>query len=281
MNYILFNPLADNGAGEENAKTLLPELKKVFPNPETKSVLELENFYENLKEEDNVVLIGGDGTLNHFVNDIKGVCPKGNVYLRQAGTGNDFLNSLPADAVKDGLVLLNPYLKNLPTVTVKGKTYYFINGVGFGIDGECCRVADEQKAKGKKKISYPLISIKLLLFTFKRPDAVVKVDGKEYKFHKAGIASAMFGACYGGGMHIAPDQTRDNGVLTNVVFHKASRIKTLMVFVKTFKGEHVKYNKMVSILTGKKIEVTFTRPCALQIDGETIKDVTSYVAEIK
>ena len=41
-----------------------------------------------------------------------------------------------------------------------------------------------------------------------------------------------------------------------------------------------KHKEMVDIIEGKKIEVTFNHPCSLQIDGETIRNVTSYVAEI-
>ena len=35
---------------------------------------------------------------------------------------------------------------------------------------------------------------------------------------------------------------------------------------------------MVKTFKGKRIEVQFDRPCALQIDGEVIKNVTKYVA---
>lgn len=42
------------------------------------------------------------------------------------------------------------------------------------------------------------------------------------------------------------------------------------------KGEHVRHQEMVSIFTGHEIAVTFDRPMALQIDGETIPGVSSY-----
>ena len=51
----------------------------------------------------------------------------------------------------DKPVKINKYIKGLPTVTVNGKDYRFINGIGFGIDGYCCEVGDEKKAKGKGK----------------------------------------------------------------------------------------------------------------------------------
>ena len=55
-----------------------------------------------------------------------------------------------------------------------------------------------------------------------------------------------------------------------------SKIKTLMIFPSIFKGEHVKYENQVKVFTGNEIKVKFSRPTALQIDGETVKNVTEY-----
>ena len=61
-----------------------------------------------------------------------------------------------------------------------------------------------------------------------------------------------------------------------VVMHGSGKLKTLIVFPSIFKGEHVKHDEMVQVLTGHEITVQFDRPCALQIDGETILGVTEY-----
>ena len=61
-----------------------------------------------------------------------------------------------------------------------------------------------------------------------------------------------------------------------MVFHHPGKLKTLMVFPSIFKGEHVKHKSMVEVLTGRNIEVKFSRPTPLQIDGETISGVTGY-----
>ncbi len=52
--------------------------------------------------------------------------------------------------------------------------------------------------------------------------------------------------------------------------------KTLAVFPSIFKGEHIRHKEMVDIMVGKEIEVIFDQPTALQIDGETILNVSSY-----
>ena len=79
-------------------------------------------------------------------------------------------------------------------------------------------------------------------------------------------------------MMIAPEQDRlsSDGTLTLVVFHGTGKLKTLMIFPSIFKGAHVKHTEAFEMMTGKEIEVSFDRPVALQIDGETILDVTEY-----
>jgi diacylglycerol kinase family enzyme len=158
-------------------------------------------------------------------------------------------------------------------------TRYYVNGIGYGIDGMVCEVADKMKAEGKTDINYASLSIKLLLHGYKCPMATAVVDGKEYHFKKVWLCSAMNGRYYGGGMKIAPGQNRLGDTLSLSVIHNAGKLRTLLIFPKIFKGEHAKNKKMSTILTGKKITVTFTHPMALQIDGETVKNVTTYTVE--
>lgn len=90
----------------------------------------------------------------------------------------------------------------------------------------------------------------------------------------------MNGKFYGGGMIPTPNQDRlnSNGELSVIVMKGRSKIKTLMIFPKIFKGEHVKYEKAVKGLRGNDILVKFDKPTALQIDVETVLGVTEYHA---
>lgn len=277
MVYILYNPLANSGNGETTKNRVKTILVEKLGESEDKSVIGLDykKFVSSLKKDDKVVLLGGDGTLMRFANDVKGLklpCP---FYLYKAGTGNDFLNDV-IDEVVDNLVELNKYLENLPTIYVNDKEYLYLNGIGYGLDGTACEIADQQRAAGKDKINYSSISVNLLLFKYKCPSADVTVDGVTKHYKKVWLASGMNGKYYGGGMRIAPKQNRLSDKLTSVVWHDSGRIRTLMAFPKIFKGEHVKYTKMIDIREGKDITVEFSRPCALQIDGETVLNVKKY-----
>ena len=74
-----------------------------------------------------------------------------------------------------------------------------------------------------------------------------------------------------------PGQDRlHNDTVSLMLMYGKGRLKTLMVFPSIFKGEHVKHTEMVEIMTGKEITVKFDQPTALQIDGETVRNVTEY-----
>ncbi len=279
MNYVLYNPLTQNGEGEHLKNQALEELKDKLLDFEEINVLTLdvEAFIKSIQPTDTLILIGGDGTLNHFANYAYEKKLENPMFLYKAGTGNDFLRDIEA---KETLVPIHSYLQKLPKVTIQGKSRYYINGIGYGIDGMVCEIADEMKAKGIKDINYTSISIKLLLGKYKCANADVKVDGKEYHFKKVWIASAMFGRYYGGGMMVAPTQDRRSGKLSFVVMHKSGKLRTLLIFSSIFKGGHLKRKKYCSLIEGNRIEVKFDRPMALQIDGEVVKNVTSYIAEL-
>lgn len=277
MIYVLYNPLANNNHGKESLKDLPKVVKEKY---EEKNLIDLDlnEFVKSLKEEDELILVGGDGTINRFINRLNGVCPKNKVYLFKAGTGNDFLTDIES---KDDLVLLNKYLVNLPKVTVNDKTYYFINGIGYGIDGYCCEVADKLKQKSNKPINYAGIAIKGILFHFKSRNAKVTIDGVTKEYKHVYLSPTMNGRFYGGGMKVAPSQDRLNSprTVTNMVYKAGNRFAALMAFPSIFKGEHVKKTKIVTLTVGKVVEVEFDKPCALQIDGETILNVKSYKVE--
>ena len=57
MKYYLYNPLANNGI-----KSHIPEGAQLIDASKT----DYQEFFAGLKENDEVVLIGGDGTINFF-----------------------------------------------------------------------------------------------------------------------------------------------------------------------------------------------------------------------
>lgn len=278
---VLYNPYANNMNGKAGAEKIREVLDGEFAFID---LTKLEDYYGALCElpaEDTLVICGGDGTLNNFINKAKDVPQKREVLYYPTGSGNDFLREV-VETEKAEVISLNKYLVDLPTVYVNGMEKKFLNGIGYGIDGYCCEVADNIRAKDStKKIDYTGIAIKGLLFHYKPTNATVIVDGKEYSFKKVWIAPTMNGKYYGGGMIPTPKQDRLNEerTLSLMLFHGTGKLKTLMIFPSLFKGEHVKHEKHITVLEGKEITVKFDSPRALQIDGETVLGVSEYTVK--
>ncbi len=278
--YILYNPLANNGRSEG-------EIEKFARNVEGESVLcdmtkGYREYLKELCEDDVIVICGGDGTLNRFINETEGEKLENDILYFASGSGNDFAHDISLERASTP-VSIKKYIMSLPSVEVKGKTYKFINGVGYGIDGYCCEEGDRIRAeKPGEKVDYTMIAIKGLLGKFKPKNAKITVDGVEHEYKKVWLAPTMHGRFYGGGMIATPNQDRESGeTLSLMVWHGSNKLKTLMVFPSIFKGEHIKETKYIEVIEGREITVEFDKPCALQVDGETILDVTSYTAHAK
>lgn len=274
---ILYNPHAGNGRGEENAMTIhnyLTEGELSFR--DMTQVESYADFFAGLDENTRVVICGGDGTLNRFLNDTARLTIRQELFYFASGSGNDFLRDVARGNSK--VLPLKEYIARLPQVRVNGNTHRFLNGIGYGIDGYCCQVGDELREKSTKPVNYTAIAIKGLLFHYKPTNAVVTVDGVAHRYQKVWLAPTMNGRYYGGGMMPTPAQDRLNpdGTVSAMVMYGSGKLKTLAVFPSIFKGEHVRHKEMVEVLTGRNITVEFDRPTPLQIDGETILDVTRY-----
>ncbi len=282
MNYLLYNSLSSSLKGEEKAKEKADILSQRFPDLKLTNLVDLDHdaFVFNLKSDDNVLLAGGDGSLNHFINAIHGIdlpCP---FYLVPNGTGNDFAKDNADKIDDDGLIRLNELLHNLPCVEVNGKAYRFFNGTGLGIDGDTCNEANHQKEKGKKKISYVKIGLDLILKNYQTTTATVEINGKTYTFNDVFMASSMYGKYFGGGILIAKHQDRANKKLTFFVAKAKGKIKTLLALNSVNNGKADKIPKTIQYFETEEVKVKFSTPHALQIDGEIIENVTEYRAYV-
>ena len=132
--HILFNPHAGNGHGEDEAHKLDAMLEgAALTYHNMTKIADYEDFFRTIPADEDVVLCGGDGTLNRFINDTAGVGIPNELFYFGVGSGNDFLHDLGKEKGAAPFPV-KKYLENLPTVTVKGRTYRFLNGIGYGID---------------------------------------------------------------------------------------------------------------------------------------------------
>ena len=277
---LLYNPHAGGKPVTDDLDALEFVMDADLKAVDITTVKDYREFFNRIDEEEFIILSGGDGTLNRFINATDGLDISQEIYYYPAGTGNDFAKEMGKTG-GDNPFPVSQYFKNLPTVEVKGNCYRFLNGVGYGIDGYCCEVGDELRKVPGKKVNYTAIAIRGLLMDYAPTSAVVTVDGVRHEYDDVWLAPTMYGKFYGGGMIPTPDQRRDDpeGKLSCMVFHGKSKLKTLCIFPAIFKGEHVRHTGSVEVLSGHEITVEFSAPRPLQVDGETILNVRSYTAK--
>ena len=274
---ILYNPLAQKGRGLDNAK----KIRAFFKDAEVayENILEITDlaaFMAEAPRDVKIVLTGGDGTLSRTVSALYGHELGRELYYFGAGSGNDFLRDI-GKSPKDPPFPINEYMKGLPLVKVNGMTMRCINGVGLGLDGFCCEEVNRLHSEGKNA-SYGMVALMGVLGKYKPVDAVITVDGVRQEFKNVWMAPVMFGSYFGGGYKMAPKQDRMSSrrQVTSVVIHSIPRLLAVFQFLKVKQGKGESMTKYAVFRPGRHVAAEFSSPCAFQIDGESISNVTSY-----
>ena len=279
MTYILYNPLANGGNGLVGVSQVQEANREKSPQTLDLTAIDAKAFMEGLAADDEVILCGGDGTLNHLVNELGGFLPAANIYLWRFGTGNDFLRDvLDGERADVSSVRINDHLRDLPRVDVNGKQYLFLNGCSAGVDSLVCEKMNRHRLlTTKKKANYAGTAVEAFFRDYKTVSVRVTVDGESLEFEDVWMAGAMNGRYQGGGMKFAPKQDRNSDRLCFYLWHGTGRVSTLLHFPSIIKGDYTKYTKYCEMRFGREIVIELSEPLYLQLDGETIPDVKCFV----
>lgn len=274
---VLYNPHS-GGKGLNTAKEIEGFMgKNNYSYIDITAITDFNEFLNSLTVDTNIILTGGDGTLNSFINKISDTEIKNKVYFYASGSGNDFARDIKFKK-RTKPICINKYIKDLPTAQIGGKTYKFINCIGSGMDGYCCGEVERLRALSKKRANYLFAAVKALTYAYKPCTASVNVDGKDYTFKNTWLVPTMNGRYFGGGFMAAPKQDRLNAEhsLSLVAMHSKNILKIIIAFLLIMFGKHTILKSMITVIEGHKISVKLDRKATLQIDGETIPDISEY-----
>ncbi|MCF7926224.1 MAG: hypothetical protein K9L74_01435 [Candidatus Izimaplasma sp.] len=265
MDLILYNPKSKNSRGNIETHRLIRKYRKKNQPFRLKSVLKVEDLKKFLNDRphlENIILLGGDGTVNQLVNNLYDFTLKQDVFIKRNGSGNDFLKTLKTQDKKPQYII--------EATLNKSRKKYFINSMGYGLDGMIVNFVDTSKKKGK--LTYFWSSIKGII-KYKPTPLSLDIDGESYNFDKTYLVSINNGMFIGGGMHIAPDAKIYTKDLDVIVVHSINKLLLLFIFLSVYFKQHLKFKKYVFFKKGRHIKATYKTPQIAQLDGEVEKNI--------
>lgn len=277
MNYAIFyNPNSCGGKGLLIAKEIEKLLgENSYTYYDILSPEPLNTVIARLPANTDIIITGGDGTLNGFVNKIDDFSR--NYYFYASGSGNDFARDINFKK-RTKPICINKYIKHLPTAVINGTVYKFLNCIGSGMDGYCCGEVERQRKISKWRGSYVIAAVKALLYAYRPCDVHFTADGKSYFYKNTWLIPTMNGRFFGGGFMVAPNQDRLNpeSTLSLVAIHTKNIFKIIPAFFLIMKGKHLGLKSMVHVIKGHSFSIKLSKPATLEIDGETIRNVSEY-----
>src|SRR5688500_3591141 len=211
---IVCNPQAGNGEALRRADKIVIALK----DKEITYSLFTARWPEVWNEITQVWIVGGDGTLNYFINQYPDLQIPLSIF--EGGTGNDFRELLYGTiSVEEQIkVVLNNRIHLVDAGSCNGKL--FLNGVGISFDGAIVKdLVCQKKANGK---SAYLVSILKNIFFYKETKCSIIFDEHTIR-QECFMINIANGKAYGGGFKVAPKASITDGLLDlNIISNIAS-----------------------------------------------------------
>jgi diacylglycerol kinase (ATP) len=213
-----------------------------------------------------VWIIGGDGTVNWFINQYPGIQLPLSVFA--GGTGNDLHWMLYGDLIpeKQAELILNGEPRKIDAGICNGKL--FLNGVGIGFDGAIVKdLLGRKKLAGKS--SY-LLSILKNIVGYREKPCMLEMPGETIS-QDCFMISVANARRYGGGFHVAPRASLTDGLLDVSVVGTISPLNRMRYLPVIEKGEHLDLPFIQYRQTGK-INISSELLLPAHRDGEYLSD---------
>lgn len=243
----------------------------------------------------NLILLGGDGTVNEALQGIPDPSwASSHVTLGYIPTGssNDLARDIgvptsPAAALDLILHTGRALPMDLGLVTFPdGGKRFFIVSTGIGYDAAVCEEILHSKLKkvmnriGLGKLTYLGIALKQL-FATKAVSARLTLDGGE----PVDIGKMLFTACMnhrfeGGGFMFCPDADDGDGILDLCSAGNLPKLRILFALPTAFKGQHYRF-KGITPYKAKEITIETASSMWVHTDGEVIRQSDKIMVSCK
>lgn len=250
-----------------------------------------------LTDDVNIVIVGGDGTMNEALN---GIADYDHVRLGlvPAGSGNDLARDLGLPGEQEEVmrqILRGVTVRtfDLGTVTIHGSTdridpvtdavdpstddadihKVFAVSCGIGFDAAICRqaaISPLKKVLNKVhlgKLIYIIEAIHLI-FTLRNGTMQLTLDGQQVKRFDHTMFSVCMNHRYeGGGFMFGPEAADDDGLLEICTANPRSNGAFFYIFPFAYNGNHVRF-RPVNMDRAHEVDIVSDRPLWVHTDGE-------------
>ena len=255
-------------AGAGRAVTLAEKVSQKLLNRKITHSLFNGNWPSDFNGFTDVWIVGGDGTLNYFINQYPEI--KLPLVIFNGGTGNDVHWLLyGAKSFEEQLeIALNASSK--PIDAGRCNERLFINGVGIGFEGAVAEnVAGKKKKPGKTSF---MIAILKKIFFYRSKKYKISSEGMpDFQSMAYLMISVTNGRRAGGGFHIAPIASAEDGLLDTILINAISPLKRLRWLPVIEKGKHLNLSFIKHFQT-KKIIIESDELIQSHLDGEVYKN---------
>ena len=293
MFHVIVNPA---GAGGKTMKKWL-EAEKIMvregiPYDATFSTLQkgIEEIASELTEHGaDLMIFGGDGTMNQVVNGIRDF-EHTRVAFFSCGSGNDLARSLGMKySLQEGILKMKEG-KTVRSLDI-GKVIFhsrtnpegvrledeysrlFNISSGIGFDAEIC--AYVQKSKMKKKLNkvglgkmiYLYEALHVIFTTQRTVSHITFDDGESHDYPGLLFTAAMNEPYEGGGFRFGTDAEASDGLLDFCTGDSLSQWDFFRIFPYAYKGAHVRF-KGVHMKKARSAEIRTDLPLWVHTDGE-------------
>ncbi|MEC7984097.1 MAG: diacylglycerol kinase family protein [Myxococcota bacterium] len=281
---LIVNPKAGSGSAKSKLATVQEQVGNYFQHwdiRKTQAAGHAESLAKQACEEgfDLIAVIGGDGTCHEIINGMidqdKAINPKTSLALIPAGTGSDFMKSLPTpnDPIQalQAAAFGKSRIIDVGKCITKNQTRYFINVAGFGVNGEVAERSNNSSKMFGGKVTFIKATLQSSLSYKPQP---VKLEWKnlDTTHNWSGELLSCFvanGKFCGGGMNVGPDSKIDDGLADITLLSPIGPIEQLFKLRKLYDGT-VHELKQAKHMRSPLLKASATQNACVKIelDGE-------------
>ncbi len=212
-----------------------------------------------------LLVFGGDGTLNYVVNEM-GVRQLP-ISVVSSGTGNDSVKSLHGilDFDKQTDIAIKGKISKFDLGVCNGR--YFVNGFGIGFDGQVVEEMLDRKRKNGGHLDYVLTVLRIIS-SFKEKKLCFSIDEVEFEKNIL-LLTVSNGTTFGGGFIINPKASTNDGLLDVCLIKEVRPLMRFWHLPKLRTGSHYKL-EACEFYRAKRLIIKPAQDLVAHLDGEYI-----------